>query len=89
MEVTKVTKSTEYLYGVSPCYFLKMDYITILKTQLRLARERLDILTAKLDPNLPPEKYNELQTNIADVKKAIEWNIYKIKEIEKCRSNNY
>jgi hypothetical protein len=76
-------KSTEALYGVSPCYFDKMSYYEAIKEKVKLAHKRIKELSKRCEPNTPD--YSQITFQITECYKALKFNKNLLKEREKWR----
>ena len=82
MDSKKEFKSTKSLYGVDPEYFCGMSYIDVIKEKIKLSTNRIKELVDKIDVSLPQDEYNKLYHQLNECKKAYEFNMMLLNELE-------
>ena len=78
-------KSTESLYGVKPCYFEGMNYFEAIEKKIELAKLRINLINELIDYTLPEDKYKELNRQLNECEKALEFNERLLDEYRHCK----
>ena len=78
-------KSTESLYGVKPCYFEGMNYFEAIEKKIELAKEQIKTINEQLDYRLPDDEYQELNEQLVECEKALEFNERLLDEYRHCK----
>ena len=78
-------KSTESLYGVKPCYFEEMNYFEAIEKKIELAKEQIKTINEQLDYRLPDDEYQELNEQLVECEKALEFNERLLDEYRHCK----